>query len=150
MIDKAFVLNEGPWAFNGKILLLKEITGAEVPSEVSFTMARLFVKACDLPAKKQTVAFAQCLGNKLGTFSSCEADTMFGVDKSVCFMVDIDVTKPPVRVVNVLSMKAPLWMKLKYVKLSNFCYGCGCLGHVLRGCDTIDSNIEEDLLQYGD
>ncbi|KAJ8427022.1 hypothetical protein Cgig2_001045 [Carnegiea gigantea] len=95
-----------PWAFDGKILLLKEITGMEVPSEVEFRTARFWVKAYDLPAKKQTIAFAQCLGNQLGTLVGCEVATMFGVDPSLCFRVDIDVTKPLCRGVNVKGLRA--------------------------------------------
>ncbi|KAJ8443408.1 hypothetical protein Cgig2_024185 [Carnegiea gigantea] len=64
-------------------------------------------------------------------------------------MVDIDVTKPLVRGMNVMGMKASLLVKLKYVRLPDLCYGCVCVGHVLRGCDIVDRNIEEDLLQYG-
>lgn len=30
-VDKAHVLDEGPWAYDGNILLLKEITGLEQP-----------------------------------------------------------------------------------------------------------------------
>ncbi|KAJ8428090.1 hypothetical protein Cgig2_024802 [Carnegiea gigantea] len=117
--DKEFALNEGPWAFDGKILLLKEITGMEVPSE-------------------------------LGTFVGCEVVTMFGVDQSLCFKVDIDVTKPLRRVVNVKGAKGLVWVKIKYVKLPDFCDDCGMLGHVLNGCDVVDSDTAEENLQYGD
>jgi len=39
-VDKAYVLNESPWAFNGNILLLKELMGFEQPSKVQFTKAK--------------------------------------------------------------------------------------------------------------
>ncbi|KAJ8435840.1 hypothetical protein Cgig2_003863 [Carnegiea gigantea] len=45
--DRDFVLNEGPWVFHGCILLLKQMTGLEMPSEVEFTIARFWVKAYD-------------------------------------------------------------------------------------------------------
>ena len=35
-VDHDFILNEGPWAFDGCILLLKWMTGLEVPLEVTF------------------------------------------------------------------------------------------------------------------
>ena len=38
--NKAHVLNEGPWAFDGNILLLREPMGLEQPSEVEFSKAR--------------------------------------------------------------------------------------------------------------
>jgi len=75
---------------------------------------------------------------------------MFGVDRSLCFKVDIDVTKPLRRGVNVKGAAGPVWVKIKYVKLPDFCYGCGRLGHVLTGCETVDSDMVEENLQYGD
>ena len=96
------------------------------------------------------MAFAQCLGNKLGTLVSCEVDTMFAMDKSLCFMVNMDVTKPLVQDVNGMGYKAALWVKLIYIKLPEFWYGYGHLGHVLKGCDTIDLDIKEGQLRYGD
>ena len=55
--DRDYVLNEGPWAFDGSLLLLKQMTGLEVPSEVVFSIARFWVKAYDVPGKKQTCLF---------------------------------------------------------------------------------------------
>lgn len=43
--DKNHVLNEGPWSFDGHLLLLKQMTGVEQPSEVKFTIARIWMKA---------------------------------------------------------------------------------------------------------
>ncbi|KAJ8433978.1 hypothetical protein Cgig2_024683 [Carnegiea gigantea] len=48
-IDKDFVVN-GPRCFDGKILLLIEVTGLEQPSEIQFLMTRFWVKAYDIPA----------------------------------------------------------------------------------------------------
>jgi len=143
---KEFVLNEGPWAFDGKILLLQEINGSEIPSKVEFKIGQFWVKAYDLPAKKQTMAFAQCLAKQLGSFVSCEDSTMFGVDKALCFRVDIDVTKPLHRGVNVMGANGLVWVKVKYVELPDFCYGSGKLGHVLKSCNIVDPYAaEEDI-----
>jgi len=38
--DKDYVFSEGPWAFDGCILMFKEMTGLEQPSEVVFNKAR--------------------------------------------------------------------------------------------------------------
>jgi len=75
---------------------------------------------------------------------------MFAMDKSLCFMVNMDVTKPLVQDVNGMGYKAALWVELKCIKLLEFWYGHGHLGHVLKGCNAIDLDIEEDQLQYGD
>ncbi|KAJ8437043.1 hypothetical protein Cgig2_025890 [Carnegiea gigantea] len=73
---------------------------------------------------------------------------MYGVDKSLCFRVDIDITKPLIRGTGILIDKKPLWIRIGYVKLQDFCYGCGRLDHVYLGCDSYNSVGNESLLQY--
>ncbi|KAJ8447802.1 hypothetical protein Cgig2_015165 [Carnegiea gigantea] len=92
--DRDYVLNEGPWAFDGHILLLKQTTCMEILSDVQFSTGRFWVKAYDVPSKKQTYSFARLLASNIGTLVSCDESTMFGIDKALCFRVDIDITKP--------------------------------------------------------
>jgi len=47
--DRHYVLDEDPWAFNGHILLSREIAGMEVTTDVEFDTARLWVNACKVP-----------------------------------------------------------------------------------------------------
>ena len=80
------MLNEGPWAFNGHLLLLKEITDLEQPADVTFDIARFGVKAYSIPPLKQTPEFTKVLGSQLGTFYGYdEANLYCGADKSVNF-----------------------------------------------------------------
>ncbi|KAJ8426182.1 hypothetical protein Cgig2_017110 [Carnegiea gigantea] len=116
-----FILNEGPWAFDGSILLLKQMIGFEVPSEVEILTIRFWVKAYDVLGKKQTV-----LTSNIGIFVNYDKATMSSVDKALCFQVDIDISKP-----------LRQGVKFKYVKLLDFCYGCGKLGHILANCDLV-------------
>ncbi|KAJ8426745.1 hypothetical protein Cgig2_003638 [Carnegiea gigantea] len=76
----------------------------------------------------------------------------FVVDKdySVNFQVDIDITRPLRRGIRVMVQGKAIWISFKYVKLLDFCYYCGCLGHVLRGCE-LSSDATDDIdLQYED
>lgn len=66
--DRDFALNEAPWAFDGSILLLKQMIEFEQPSEMIFSRVRFWVKACDLPMKKKTYDFAQVMASKFGDF----------------------------------------------------------------------------------
>ncbi|KAJ8452602.1 hypothetical protein Cgig2_004938 [Carnegiea gigantea] len=92
--DKDTVLNDGPWAFDGWFPLLKEIDGSKILSKVQFTTGCFRVETYDLPGNKKTIAFAQCLRYKLGAFVGCDESTIYGVDKSLCCRVDVDVAKP--------------------------------------------------------
>jgi len=91
--DEDYVLNEGPWAFDGHLLLLQQMAGLEIPSEVTFATARFWVKAYDVPGRKQTTSFARILASNIGTLVVCDEATIRGVDKALCFQVDIDITK---------------------------------------------------------
>ena len=57
--DKDTVLNDGPWAFDGHTLLLKELTGFETYSDV----VRLWIKVYDVPGLNKQ----RCLLNALRT-----------------------------------------------------------------------------------
>ena len=149
--DKDFVQNEGPWAFDGNILLVGTITGFEQPSEVQFTHARFWVKAIDVLPIKQTASFAKVLGDNLGQFVSCDDSSLFcATDKSVNFLVEIDITKPLRRGMRVMVKGRPIWISFRYVKLPEFCYSCGRLGHVLSSFDLYREVVDESDLQYGD
>ncbi|KAJ8431515.1 hypothetical protein Cgig2_009752 [Carnegiea gigantea] len=108
------------------------MTGLEIPSEVVFTTVRFWVKAYDVPGRKQTASFARALASNVGDLVSYDESTTLGIDEALCFRVDID----------------PTWIRLKYVRLSDFCYGCGKLGHVLKGCETVEAEEGNPDLQY--
>ena len=133
--DKDYVFNEGPWAFDGCILMLKEMTRLEQPSEVVFNKDRFCVKAYDVPALKQTYNFAKFLGTQIGDFVDCVEDNIGGIDKSLNFRVDVDVSKPMRRGIRTIVGEATMWIHLKYVKLPDFCYACRLLGHSYKCCE---------------
>ncbi|KAJ8446848.1 hypothetical protein Cgig2_016158 [Carnegiea gigantea] len=147
--DRDYVLNEGPWAFDGSLLLLKQMTGLEVPVEVEFSTACFWVKAYDVPDKKQTISFARILASHIGEFVSYDDATVFGIDKVLCFRVDIDISNPSRRGIYIKVDDRQMWIRFKYVKLPDFCCGCGKLGHVLAGCNSVQIVEDDPNLQYG-
>ncbi|KAJ8433591.1 hypothetical protein Cgig2_016521 [Carnegiea gigantea] len=149
LINKAAVMNEGPWTFDGYTLLLKELTGMEKYSEVVFDTTRFWVKVYDVPALKQTRAFAEFIANKVGKFVTVDKGNLVGIDKSLNFIVDININKPLRRGIRVKIGTQPVWFDIRYVKLSDFYYPCGMLGHVYRGCEGFDDSIPDDKLPYG-
>jgi len=42
-----------------------------------------------------------------------------------------------------------IWIRFKYLKLPDFLYGCGRLGHVLKACDYMDLDTPDEALQHG-
>ena len=91
---------------DGSLLLLKEMFGLEQPFEVDLSRTHLWVKAYDVPGLKQTPTFAKLLGDKVSSFAGCEETTLCGVDKSLNFKADIDITKPLKRGIRTLGRKS--------------------------------------------
>jgi len=100
------------------------MNGDEQPSEMEFTTARFWVKICDLPMKKKTMAFAELLGSKLGNFVDVEEEDILAPSKYLKVRVDVDITKPLLRGMRVNVQSQPKWVAVKYVKLPDYCYAC--------------------------
>ena len=81
---------------------------------------------------------------------NCDEETKYGVDKALCFRVDIAIDKPLKRGQKVALEGRIVWIDLRYVKLPDFYYICGMLGHVTKGCDYYNPQCPESELQYGD
>ncbi|KAJ8446967.1 hypothetical protein Cgig2_006595 [Carnegiea gigantea] len=108
----------------------------------SFTLgfSRLWTRGIRRATMRQTKKFAKFLGPQVGTFVDCEDSDVFGADKSLCFRVDVD-----------RLLRCGVNVKIdgiKYVKSSDFCYGCGHLVHVLKACDVGTADIDDSDLQY--
>ena len=148
-VDKELVVNEGPRAFDGHAFLLKELTGMEKYSEVVFDTAMFCVKVYGAPTLKQTKAFADFRANKVGKFVNVDKNNLVGSDKSLNFIADININKSLRRSIRVKIGNQPGWFNIHYVKLGDFCYACGMMGHVYRGCKPFDDSIPKDKLPYG-
>ena len=79
----------------------------------------------------------------------CVDETLGGIDKSLNFRVDVDISKPLRRGIRTIVGGATIWIRLKYVKLPDFCYICGRLGHDYKSCEMFTEGMQEDDLQYG-
>ncbi|KAK4394218.1 hypothetical protein Sango_1892600 [Sesamum angolense] len=67
---------------------------------------------------------------------------------SVRIRVAIDITKPLKRALKIHTVLGDeLMISFTYERLLNFCYLCGCLGHLLRQCER---QLQEDFKDQGD
>ncbi|KAJ8446312.1 hypothetical protein Cgig2_005843 [Carnegiea gigantea] len=74
---------------------------------------------------------------------------MYGVDKSLCFRVDIDISKPLKRGHKMMVGGKLVWVDFRYVKLPDFSYLCGMLGHITKGCDYYNPDVPESEYYMG-
>ncbi|KAJ8444400.1 hypothetical protein Cgig2_026604 [Carnegiea gigantea] len=138
MTDKDIVLNDGPWSFDGKLLLLRGVIGLEQASKMKFETTHFL---------RETTVFAEVLGNKVGKFVGCDKVATYGVDKSLCFQVDVHVIKPLTRGIQIMIVQKLVWITLRYVP--EFFYCCRMLGHFFKFYGHYDLEIDENSSQYG-
>ncbi|XVF23598.1 hypothetical protein REPUB_Repub13aG0053100 [Reevesia pubescens] len=96
---------------------------------------------------------AEQIGNRLGTFMESDlGDESGGWGRFLRFKVSIDVGKPMIRGVWVTDglTKEKYFTKLKYERLPNLCFWCGCLGHVDKDCESKDADVNSSRKPYGD
>ncbi|KAL2903855.1 hypothetical protein RDABS01_002565 [Bienertia sinuspersici] len=147
--DREKVLEQGPWSFDGKLLLLKEVKKGEQPAEMAFNIARFWVKAYQIPVDRRRRSMAVAIANKMGKFVDFDGTDPFGYKKYMRFRVDLDISKPLMRGLKVQVGGAQKWVEFKYEKLTDFCYVCGLFGHAAKECSQYDEDLPESLYPYG-
>ncbi|KAJ8443741.1 LOW QUALITY PROTEIN: hypothetical protein Cgig2_029646 [Carnegiea gigantea] len=95
------------------------------------------------------VLLEKCLTNSMGKFVCVDDENLMGIDKSLNFIADIDITKPLPRGIKVKVCRKPIWFNIKYVRLLDLCYAYGMLDHIYRGWKLYDDNVPEPFLPYG-
>lgn len=51
-VDREKVIDQGPWSFDGKLLILKEVKRGEQPIKMTSNVARFWVKSYPIPVVK--------------------------------------------------------------------------------------------------
>ncbi|KAJ8420788.1 hypothetical protein Cgig2_011606 [Carnegiea gigantea] len=87
--------------------------------------------------------------NRMEQLSKINFGLLVGVDRSIKFQVDVDVSKPLKRGIWVKFEGKWIWITLRYVIFADFCYTCGRLGHTYKGYELFDEDVPETELQYG-
>ncbi|KAL5787533.1 hypothetical protein ACOSP7_004482 [Xanthoceras sorbifolium] len=106
--DRKRVLEGGPWSFDKNLLALKEAVGIGRVSEIDFSLVPFWVQIYDLPLA--------CMNRDMGVLINVQQPLKrglrfaFGAGGEVCSAL------------------------LCYERLPNFCFYCGCMGHLLREC----------------
>ncbi|KAL0445986.1 UNVERIFIED_CONTAM: hypothetical protein Slati_1726500 [Sesamum latifolium] len=92
---------------------------------------------------------ASFIGNKLGKFKDVDLDSSGEIWGSlVCIHVAIDILKPLKRVLKLpIVLGDEHLVTFTYERLPNFCYLCGCLGHLARQCEV---QLQEGFIDLGD
>ncbi|KAL0352102.1 UNVERIFIED_CONTAM: hypothetical protein Scaly_1598900 [Sesamum calycinum] len=125
-----------PWTFDKNLLIINPIQQDSNPTEICLDWCPFTVFVHDLPLSQHTRAMAKHIGNKIGIFLDIELPENGLVWSSTLKLrVSLDVSKPLKSALRLFSAQGiEKLVTLTYNRLPNFCYLCGCLGHIAKFC----------------
>ena len=154
-LDLARVLEYEPWTFDKNIVVFREATAVEEVPTLEFSMVNFWVQLHNLPPTSLNQATGEAIGNTIGkviNVADPEDDGEGGEFLRV--RISIDITKPLPRCRKLWSEGKQLgWVGIKYERLPNFCYWCGCLTHGEKDCDLWlrgKGSLKKDEQQFRD
>ncbi|KAL0454591.1 UNVERIFIED_CONTAM: hypothetical protein Slati_0798300 [Sesamum latifolium] len=135
-LDRRRVLERSPWAYDKNLVILAPVEASDNPSEIDLNWCDFHIHIHGLPLGKMTKELCSFIGNKLGRFKDVDLDEKGeSWGSSVRVRVSVDVTKPLKRALKVRTVLGDEQLiTFTYERLPNFCYLCGCLGHLSRQC----------------
>ncbi|KAL0446259.1 UNVERIFIED_CONTAM: hypothetical protein Slati_1753800 [Sesamum latifolium] len=136
-LDRDRVLARRPWAYDKNLLVLASVEAEDNPSTIDMDWCEFHIHIHGLPLGKITRDVCAFIDNKLGRFKDMDSDDNGAVwGSSVRIRVALDVTKPLKRALKLRTIFGDEHLiSFTYDRLPNFCYLCGCLGHLSRQCD---------------
>ncbi|KAL0336625.1 UNVERIFIED_CONTAM: hypothetical protein Sradi_4874400 [Sesamum radiatum] len=131
------------------MLVLSSIDLNENPQDVNLNWAKFHIHVHDLPLSKMSKEITIFIWNHLGIFVDVDMDTADYVWGShIRIRISIDVTKPLKRLLKLrTTLGDEQLLSFMYEKLLNFCYLCGCLGHLSKFCEL---RFSEDFIDLRD
>ncbi|PWA45368.1 hypothetical protein CTI12_AA518500 [Artemisia annua] len=131
------VISNSPWSVMGFYVALQPWDSNKTLNEIEFNKGQFWVQAHDLPLGLLTSEYATTIAQSLGTLLSldCHGEGLQTDRDFLRFRVELNIRKPLVPGLFIpRSEGKESWVTLKYERLSDFCYRCGCLGHCRESC----------------
>ncbi|KAK3040000.1 hypothetical protein RJ639_027190 [Escallonia herrerae] len=143
------ILLNRPWTIMGSHLALREWPPDVTLAEVDLSKSPFWVRVYRLPPNRMTTNNAITIGRRIGELQQIEIskDGRLGEKGFLRLRVKIDIEKPlPKGFAMRKEGKEDAWIQFRYERLPDFCFRCGCLGHVRKWCNRdIDPTAEWNL-----
>ncbi|KAL0349644.1 UNVERIFIED_CONTAM: hypothetical protein Sradi_4113600 [Sesamum radiatum] len=135
--DRDRMLERCPYAFDKNLLVLAPVEAEDDPNLMDLNWCKFHIHIHGLPLGKITQEIVVFIGNRLEKFKEVDLDRNGEVlGSSICIRVALDIAKPLKRALKLHTVLGDDHLIFfTYERLQNFCYLCGCLGHLLRQCE---------------
>lgn len=134
LVNRRYALDEGPWTFFKELVIFKAPTGFQQAAKMVFDELPIWVHYHNLPLAYMHALILKNVGARLVKVLQIETNEGGScAGKYARIRVMLDLSK---------HLRQGIWVKqenlideiciiLLYGRLPQFCYLCGCLGHVL-------------------
>ena len=133
------IFQRRPWTLRGAHLVLKKWSPDLLWQEVDFSRSTFWVQIHGLPGLWQKPEHLRCIGSEVGEVLASESDIGVSLPwkKFYRLRIDVDISKPlKPGVFLPRNGRDDLWIALKYEKLPDSCFNCGCIGHITKDCNS--------------
>ena len=133
------ILDTEPWHFENALVVLKEIKEGDRIVWDNWTFTKFWIQIFNLPLCGMIKDIGEVIGRGFGKCLEVTSDPLGRcIGSYMRIRVLIDISKPLRRGAKVRLGKDGdvVWVDVRYERLPDFCFICGCLGHVLRDCLT--------------
>lgn len=132
--DKEVILKNKPWNLNGAHLVLREWSDDLSIEEVNFGRSIFFIQIHGLPPRLISERNARRIGASLGSLRET-GDSLVVAHRFLRIRVEISVEDPlPVGFKQTKEGGQERWIQFRIEKLSDFCFKCGMLSHLIGQC----------------
>lgn len=123
------------WSYEHTLLVLNEFDGKTPPSQMEFSLTPIWIQIHNMPLG----CMNRSVGKKIGETLSCVEEVAIakhdvGWGRSLRIRVAINLYQPVERDRALLLTDKSCCVSFKNEKLPAFCYRCGRILHVLKGC----------------
>jgi hypothetical protein len=147
---KKKAVDSGPWRFEKDLMVMEEFVPTKAPDEYEFNRIPIWVRVFKLPWGMMDYDTAESIGNRIGEFLAVDGMVDgLAMGKYLRIQVRMLITKPLMRgtTVEIAEGKRTIWCPFEYEYLPDFCYTCGIIGHLDRGCSL--KLKKGEVAQYG-
>lgn len=141
--DKIRVNELSPWAIKGNIIILKQRQPNLALEELSFQLSPFWIEIHNIPLnrmhRENAVRFGNFIGKFLKTNRALEEDRPH---RYLQVQVEVDTCKALKIGVYIKNDDGFVqWLAFKYERLSDCCFSCGRLGHVITSCSATITHV---------
>lgn len=149
--DLCKIITLGPWSIMGNLMVLRKWESHKTIEEMDFSCSPFWVQIQGLPLGFMNVSSGMKIAESLGEVIAVEdPDARSKMAKYIRVRVWLDLSKPLSKGFFLKRAEEDdLWVKFKYERLSDFCYGCGRIGHSVNDCTELGFDNEHNRVFDG-